>query len=101
MPVLIIMVSIVVPLTMIYLQRKWMMLRYLFHLAAIVTGLIFVNISATSVYKIIRDQSVFMTKIHAVFLNPFFLTTGAYLGVFLIYRLVLLTIYRGDNRFEK
>jgi len=101
MPILIILVSFVVPLIMVYMQSKWMPLRSLFNIVAIVTGLVFVNISASSVYKIIKDQTVFMTKIHAVFLNPFFLATGAYLGVFFLYRLLLLTIYGDGKRFEK
>jgi len=100
MPVLIIIISIAVPLIMVYMQPKWVPLRYLFNMAAIVTGLVFVNISAISVYNIIRDQTVFMTKIHAVFLNPFFLATGAYLGIFFLYRLLLLIIYGDDKRSE-
>ncbi|RKP57418.1 transposase [Cohnella endophytica] len=84
--------SIAVPVLMIYVQNKWAHYRAAFNAAALIAGLIFGNIAAISVYKIIRDHIVFMTTIHAVFLNPFFLATGAYLGVFFLYRLLLLTI---------
>jgi len=36
------------------------------------------------IYKIIRDSTVFMTNIHAIFLNPFFLVTASYLGLYVI-----------------
>ncbi|MOA47096.1 hypothetical protein D3C78_1697000 [compost metagenome] len=53
--------------------------------------LILGNISALAIYEILRDNTVFMTSIHAIFLNPMFLLTGAYLGVYLVYRLMLMT----------
>ncbi|MFF7582125.1 hypothetical protein ACFY90_03955 [Lysinibacillus capsici] len=39
-----------------------------------------------------------MTTIHAVFLNPVFLITGAYLGLYLIYRFIMMTIHERDRR---
>lgn len=80
--------SIFVPLLMIGLQRKWHKLGLIYNLLAILSSLIFGNIGAISIYDIITNKTVFMTTIHAVFLNPFFLITGAYLGVYLLYLLV-------------
>jgi len=84
--------SITFPLAMTYLRNRWHKFGYAFNVASLVAALIFGNITAFSVYKIISDHTVFMTKIHAVFLNPLFLASGAYLGVFFLYRLSLLTM---------
>ncbi|WP_256757807.1 transposase [Cohnella sp. WQ 127256] len=92
MSIIIILSSIVIPLMMAYVQGRWVHFQYAFHVASIVAALIFGNIAAVSVYQIIRDHVVFMTTIHAVLLNPFFLVSGAYLGMFLIYQLLLLTM---------
>lgn len=63
----------------------------IFNIIAVISILIFGNIAATSIYQILIDNAVFMTTIHGVFLNPSFLITGGYLGVFIIYRLMVLT----------
>ncbi|MNO40665.1 hypothetical protein D3C76_308200 [compost metagenome] len=91
MKVLIVLGSIVVPIVMLMIQRKWIKWRIVFNAASILSALILGNISALSIYKILRDNTVFMTSIHAIFLNPMFLMTGAYLGVYLVYRLLLIT----------
>jgi len=56
----------------------------------VLSVIVFGNIAAISIYQIIRDNEVFMTAIHAVFLNPAFLISGAYIGIYTIYRLMLL-----------
>jgi hypothetical protein len=63
----------------------------IFNITAVISTLIFGNIAATSIYQILIDNAVFMTTIHGIFLNPYFLITGGYLGVFIIYRLMVLT----------
>ncbi|GHI00976.1 transposase [Neobacillus kokaensis] len=89
MKILLILGSIVIPILMIVLQRKWKKLQTFYHFAAILSALIFGNIAALAILEIIKDHTVFMTNIHGVFLNPYFLFTGAYLGVYLLYTLVL------------
>jgi hypothetical protein len=74
---------------MMTLQKKWPRVRFYFHLVAFLSALIFGNISAFAIYDIIIDDTVFMTNIHAIFLNPFFLLTGAYLGVYFLYTLTV------------
>ncbi|MFJ7737402.1 transposase [Lysinibacillus sp. NPDC097287] len=91
MKVLIVISSIAVPIVMFYLQNRWKKSRMIFNSIAVISIMIFGNIAATSIYQIIVDDAVFMTTIHAVFLNPFFLITGAYIGLFIIYRLLILT----------
>ncbi|PLS02458.1 transposase [Neobacillus cucumis] len=89
MKILLILGSIFIPLLMVVLQRKWLKSQKFFHLAAILSALIFGNISSTAIYNIIKDDTVFMTNIHSIFLNPFFLITGAYLGLYVLYILIL------------
>ncbi|USK59615.1 transposase [Peribacillus asahii] len=83
MEVFLILGRIIAPALMIILQRKWFKFRSIFHVAAILSALIFGNIASISIHQIIENQTVFMTNIHALFLNPLFLLAGAYLGVYL------------------
>lgn len=82
--------SIILPLFMFYVQHRWKKLHRLFDLLMLISTLILGNIASLSIYQIIQDHTVFMTAIHAVFLNPFFLITGAYIGVYTLYRLMFL-----------
>ncbi|RDW20389.1 transposase [Oceanobacillus arenosus] len=77
---------------MFFLQKLWIKSRIIFNLGAIVSILIFGNIASLAIYEIIKDKTVFMTNIHAIFLNPFFLITGGYLGIYIIYRLIIIYI---------
>jgi len=83
MEIFLILGRIIAPALMIILQRKWFKFRSIFHVAAILSALIFGNIASISIHQIIENQTVFMTNIHALFLNPLFLLAGAYLGVYL------------------
>lgn len=76
---------------MYYFQKR-KPFRVLFNVLAIISFIIFGNISAIAIYYMLIDNAVFTTTIHGIFLNPFFLITGAYIGVYLIYRLFLLTV---------
>jgi|SRR5690625_4582616 len=82
--------SIVLPILMFYLQKHWVRLRGIYNLIAIIAVLAFGNIASLSIYKIIKDGTVFMTAIHGIFLNPFFLIAGSYIGLYVLYRLLLL-----------
>lgn len=95
MKILLVLGSIVIPIVMFILRKKWGKLHLTFNLLAIISALIFGNIASISIYNILVDNTVFMTKIHAIFLNPFFLITGSYLGVYILYLLLIFTI---DNR---
>ncbi len=89
MKLFLLLTSAVLPLLMVILQKKWKNTQNFFHLAALISSLIFGNISAFAIYDIIKDESVFMTNIHGIFLNPLFLLTGGYLGIYLLYILIL------------
>lgn len=92
MKVFLVIASISFPIIMFYLQNKNMKFQFLFNFIAVISAIIFGSIAATSIFQILMDNAVFMTAIHGIFLNPFFLITGAYLGVFIIYRLLILTM---------
>ncbi|MFE6168675.1 transposase [Viridibacillus arvi] len=92
MKILLVLSSIVLPIIMVYLKNKNKMISMLFNIIAVTSTVIFGSIAATSIYQIIIDNAVFMTTIHKVFLNPLFLITGGYLGIFIIYRLMILTL---------
>lgn len=89
--------TIGIPSLMVYLQHKWASFRLLFNILGDIAAILFSTIAATSITNIILEDAVFMTMIHAVFLNPVFLITGAYLGLYLIYRLIIQTIDDRDK----
>lgn len=86
--------SVAIPILMMTLHKKWPNVQYYFHLMAFLSALIFGNISAFAIYDIIKEETVFMTNIHAILLNPFFLLTGAYLGIYFLYTLTAKILIR-------
>lgn len=89
--------SIVIPIFMLLLHKKWFSWKHIFNLLAIIAFLIFGNISAMAVYEIIRDDEVFMTTIHGIFLNPYFLISGAYIGIYILYKLLQITVRKEEK----
>lgn len=98
MKIFLILGSIVIPMLMVVLQRKWWKLHIFFNLTALISALIFGNIASIAIFNIIKDNKVFMTNIHRLFLNPFFLITGAYLGLYLLYTIILRTLNEFQNK---
>lgn len=92
MKVILVISTIIVPSVMLYLVRKSDHFKIFFNIVAVLSTIIFGSIASTSIYQVIIDGTVFMTTIHALFLNSIFIITGAYLGVFIIYRLMILTL---------
>ena len=84
--------SILLPLLMLYSQKISTKFNLVYNILAIISILVFGNIASLSIYKVIKENSVFMTTIHAIFLNPFFLITGAYIGIYVLYRMLLLSM---------
>jgi Na+(H+)/acetate symporter ActP len=74
------------------LARFNRMFNTIFNLMAIISYVVFGGISAISIYEIIKHDVVFMTNIHAVFLNIYFLISGSYIGIYGLYQLINLTI---------
>lgn len=92
MKVMIIVGSIILPLVMIYIYNYWQKIYTFLNMLMVLSVILFGNIAALSIYQIIKNNEVFMTAIHAIFLNSIFLITGAYIGIYTIHRLMLLLI---------
>jgi hypothetical protein len=89
---LIILFAIVIPLLMLALARAFPLCRRLFDGIAVLSAYVFGIIAALAVYEILRDDAVFMTRIHGVFNNAWFLASGAYLGNYGLYKLIQMMI---------
>lgn len=70
----------------------WHILKSVYNLLSIFALLIFGNIAALSIYQVIRDGIVYTTTIHGIFLNPYFLIAGSYIGIYILYRVFLLSM---------
>lgn len=90
--------SIILPFIMLYSCKYSVKLKNIFNLIAVIAALVFGNIASLSIYTVINDNVVFMTRIHAIFLNPFFLIAGAYLGIYFLYLLLRLTVAELQNK---
>jgi hypothetical protein len=84
--------SILLPLLMLNLVSRWCFFMWIFNGLAILAAFAFGNISFAYVYDIIQHHQVFMTKIHAIFLNTWFLGSGVYLGLYVMYLLFRLFV---------
>lgn len=87
--------TVIVPLGMYYLEQKQSRIKTLYHVIAFIFLIIFSNIVVIKVYEIIVNGVVFTMEIHGLFLNPLFLISGAYLGVYVIYLLLHLCCNSG------
>ncbi|WP_134702271.1 transposase [Ammoniphilus sp. YIM 78166] len=88
MNVMIILGNLVIPLIMFLAQKNKSKARLIFNGLSVLSAIVFGNLAALAVYRIIRDNTVFMTHIHGIFLNPFFLLAGYYLLVYTLYQLI-------------
>lgn len=83
--------ALMIPVAMAFMGYYWRSAHVMMAAAASLSAYVVGGILGTTIYDVIRNDTVFMTEVHKVFLNPFFLITGAYLGVYLLYGLLLFT----------
>lgn len=83
---------------MFYLRFKGNVFTAIFNTLAVISTIVFGIISALSIRQVLIDNTVFMTAIHGIFLNTYFLSSGGYLGIFAIYRLLTLIF---EENFDK
>lgn len=83
--------SVLGPVLMLIGHIFWDKLSLFLNAIAAISAIVLGNILSFAIYDVIKDSTVFMTNIHGLILNPFFLATGAYLGIYFIYRMMLLT----------
>ncbi|WP_368505418.1 transposase [Alkalihalophilus sp. As8PL] len=96
MKVLIAFGIVLVPVLMLIVDRFWYVGRLVFNGAAYVAFVTFGFIIASAIHTILRDHEVFMTSIHGIFLNPWFLVTGAYIGWYTLFRVLVATTTEGN-----
>jgi hypothetical protein len=88
MSIIITVLSILIPLSMLISAWLFTLCRNVYHVLAVGCAYMFGIISVLAVYKILRDETVFMTNIHGILQNELFLLSGAYLGCYGIYMLL-------------
>ncbi|NIK76060.1 hypothetical protein FHS15_001167 [Paenibacillus castaneae] len=66
----------------------------LFNAAAVVALFLLFVILAEAVMKTITHDTVFMTEVHRILLNPVFLASGSYLGPYTLGRIAMLPASR-------
>ncbi|MCR8645204.1 transposase [Paenibacillus sp. N1-5-1-14] len=77
--------ALVIPWLMVIVANRYRTCKLAFAWIGFISIWIAGSIAAVGIYEIVRDQTVFMTNIHAVFLNPLFLGSGAYVGMYVLY----------------
>ncbi|MBP3950993.1 transposase [Bacillus suaedae] len=92
MELVIVLSIIIVPISMYFIQKKWSRAHVIFNFLALLSFAIFAFITADSISAILITDEVFMTTIHGIFLNLWFLTSGAYLGFYILLRLIYLSV---------
>ncbi|WP_438445429.1 transposase [Gorillibacterium sp. sgz5001074] len=88
MALLIVAGTVLIPLAMWGTSVSREGLRSAYDLLALAAALTFGIWSGLAVYGINRHHTVLTTEIHKLFLDPWFLSAGAYLGLYGIYRIL-------------
>ncbi|QWH42020.1 hypothetical protein EXW53_10135 [Bacillus mycoides] len=60
-------------------------IRITLHIFAYLALYVLETIISINIYDVLIQNLVFMTSIHGILLNPFFLLAGAYIGVYTLY----------------
>ncbi|WP_442603394.1 transposase [Paenibacillus sp. KN14-4R] len=77
--------ALIVPFIMQMTARRYRFCRQLYAWLGFLFLWLVSIIAANGVYEVVRDQTVFMTNIHGLFLNPWFLISSAYTGMYALY----------------
>ncbi|PEC19633.1 hypothetical protein [Bacillus cereus] len=72
---------------MFYLFAKHPKIRIALHIGAYFALYAIGIILSINIYDVLIQNLVFMTSIHGILLNPFFLIAGAYIGIYTLYLL--------------
>ncbi|WAH36435.1 transposase [Alicyclobacillus dauci] len=89
MTTIIILGIIFIPVVMSGTYFMWHRLRLVYDVVALISAIVSFSASSTTIYSVIKNNTVFMTTLHALFIDPFFLIPSAYLGVYVIYMLCI------------
>jgi hypothetical protein len=80
---------VLIPIIMSGTHWIWHRLRLVYDVFAILSAIVSFSAASTTIYSVIKNNTIFMTTIHALFINPFFLIPSAYLGLYVIYLLYI------------
>lgn len=87
---IIVILILLLSLLLLFLHHKFSITNNILHILAIISVIIIASVTGSKIYEIILNQTVFTMEIHGIFLNPFFLISGSYLSVYIVYRLFIL-----------
>ncbi|GCF75590.1 hypothetical protein CN445_02880 [Bacillus cereus] len=71
-----------------YLLALHPKIRIVLHISAYLALYVLGTIISITIYNVLIQNLVFMTSIHGILLNPFFLISGAYIGIYTLYLLL-------------
>ncbi|PGO32521.1 hypothetical protein CN984_07200 [Bacillus cereus] len=71
-----------------YLLALHPKVRIVLHISAYLALYVLGTIISITIYDVLIQNLVFMTSIHGILLNPFFLLAGAYIGIYTLYLLL-------------
>ncbi|MCR6787932.1 MULTISPECIES: hypothetical protein [Bacillus cereus group] len=71
-----------------YLSAKHPKVSIVLHISAYLALYVLGTIISINIYDVLIQDLVFMTSIHGILLNPFFLIAGAYIGTYTLYLLL-------------
>ncbi len=77
-----------------YWLAKHSTVRVVLHISAYFALYVLGTIISIHIYDVLMQDLVFMTSIHGILLNPFFLISGAYIGIYTLYLLFILHYYK-------
>jgi len=71
-----------------YWLAKHPTIRVALHISAYLALYVLGTSISINIYDVLIQDLVFMTSIHGILLNPFFLISGAYIGIYTLYLLL-------------
>jgi len=89
---------IAVPFVMAGLAHRNRALATALHLLAVLSFFVAGSIFAAVMYEVVKQGTQLTSQIHAVFLYPSFLIAGAYIGVYIPYRLLRELAFHLDDK---
>ncbi len=79
---------IIVPMLMLALAYYSRPIRNVLHALALLSFYCAGSVVAIAVYRTVQHDTTFTTDVHAILLNPWLLYPGAYLGLYVPYRIL-------------
>ncbi|MBG9793981.1 hypothetical protein ABD76_16300 [Paenibacillus dendritiformis] len=98
MKIVLVAAFIAVPFVMAWLGHRYRMLGTAFHLLALLSFFVAGSIFASVMYEVVKEGTQLTSQIHAVFLYPSFLIAGAYVGLYIPYRLLRELAFHLDDK---